>query len=326
MNTTRWTLLFLLTGCSATPVSNDAGPPDVAPTDALTCSGGQVPGYRAGCANPAPFCVPDESTDALALTYCGCDGANFTWNAATPRRPWSHAGPCVVDGGAPDAPTLDAPTLDAPTPDAPTLDAPTPDVTDGGARDGSLDAPALDVLTCGAGHVAGYDQGCINPMPRCADDTSGDAVALVFCGCDGTTFSTNQSPPLRPWSHWGSCTPDGGVDAVAVDLPSLDAPAVDAAACPLPPIDTAVCARDSDCATVARGCYCGRRPVVGVARTYAAAAARCEEEAASRCALGCPVMEGSVAQDGRSPADGGAIAVRCEPQASGVGSCRTYVP
>ena len=44
------------------------------------------------------------------------------------------------------------------------------------------------------------------------------------------------------------------------------------------------------------------------------------------CALGCPWMDGRVAQDGRSVTDGGTIAVRCERTDAGTRSCRTYVP
>ncbi len=225
--------------------------------------------------------------------------------------------------------------------------------------------------TCPAGQVLGYYGGCDAPQV-CVPNTSGDAVAISFCGCDGVTHTTSQWPPTRRWSSPLSCeaadagdaasdTPRDTVSDVASDTVSdvvsdvaVDAAtdvasdtvsdaatdaatdvasdaqgdvASDVAACPLPPIDTSACSVDGDCASVARGCYCGRQPVFGVSRTYLAAVARCEEEARMHCALGCPVMQGQMAQDGRSVTDGGTIAVRCErSDASSVGSCRTYVP
>lgn len=228
---------------------------------------------------------------------------------------------------------------------------------------------------CPAGQVLGYYGGCDAPAV-CVPNTSGDAVAIRFCGCDGVTHTTAQWPPTQRWSSPLSCeavdagdaasdtprdtssdtatdtatdvTTDAATDVAtdaATDVVS-DAPtdvardtvsdvvsdaqsdvASDVAACPLPPIDTASCASDSDCTTVARGCYCGQQPVNGVSRTYAAAVARCEDEARMHCALGCPIALGQVAQDGRSVTDGGTIAVRCvHSDASSVGACTSYVP
>ncbi len=80
------------------------------------------------------------------------------------------------------------------------------------------------------------------------------------------------------------------------------------------------CGTVADCAMVARGCYCGSQPVVGVARIFAAAAQACEAKAASSCALGCPNFPGQVAEDGASNLDGGTIQVLCD-----VGQCRTVL-
>ena len=188
--------------------------------------------------------------------------------------------------------------------------------------DGATDTPVADadVLTCEPGYVQGYPQGC-SAAPTCVRDTSGDAVAITFCGCDGVTHTTGgQWPPAVRWASSTACEDGGAADG------GSDVGADVALTCPLPPIDTSACVSDVDCTTAARGCYCGQQPVVGVSLGYADAVRRCEAEAAGRCALGCPVALGQVAQDGQSPGDGGAIAVRCERVDGGAGSsCRTYV-
>lgn len=105
-----------------------------------------------------------------------------------------------------------------------------------------------------------------------------------------------------------------------------DAPGDGAAyRCDAPPADLAACLVDADCATVARGCYCGAQPVNGVATKYAEPALACEQAAASSCALGCANEPGEVAQDGKKVAAGAAIAVRCDHSA-GAGTCMSYVP
>lgn len=71
------------------------------------------------------------------------------------------------------------------------------------------------------------------------------------------------------------------------------------------------CSTASDCTTVARGCYCGSQPVIGIARTAASTAQACEAQAAT-CGLGCPTMSGRTAEDGKSDVDGGTITVLCD--------------
>jgi hypothetical protein len=61
----------------------------------------------------------------------------------------------------------------------------------------------------------------------------------------------------------------------------------------------------------ARGCYCGQQPVIGVAKSAGAAAAACEKQAGENCGLGCANFPGQVAEDGKSPDDGGTLEVAC---------------
>lgn len=71
------------------------------------------------------------------------------------------------------------------------------------------------------------------------------------------------------------------------------------------------CVSPSDCTTVARGCYCGQQPVIGVAKSASVAANACETKAGSECGLGCANFPGQVAEDGKSPDDGGTLSVEC---------------
>jgi hypothetical protein len=122
------------------------------------------------------------------------------------------------------------------------------------------------------------------------------------------------------------------------DDPSVDA-SIDGAigsvdgstnyACNAPPQDLTTCTRDSDCATVAVGCYCGLQPVIGVAVTYAATAATCQAAAADACTLGCTTMPGQSAQDGNPIPQGQTASVRCDLQGAMTGTtgiCTTFVP
>ncbi len=82
-----------------------------------------------------------------------------------------------------------------------------------------------------------------------------------------------------------------------------------------------LCTDESDCAMVARGCYCGAQPVLGISKSSLAAAEACEAAARKTCALGCPNAPGRVSEDGKSDLEGGTISVRCE-----LGKCRTVLP
>ena len=72
------------------------------------------------------------------------------------------------------------------------------------------------------------------------------------------------------------------------------------------------CATVSDCTTVARGCYCGAQPIVGVAKSAAAAAQACESQAGAMCALCCANFPGRTAEDGKNDVDGGTVQVLCD--------------
>jgi hypothetical protein len=80
------------------------------------------------------------------------------------------------------------------------------------------------------------------------------------------------------------------------------------------------CQSANECTTVARGCYCGAQPVIGIAKTFATAAQACETTAASKCALGCANMPGQTAEDGKNDIDGGTIEVLCD-----LGKCHTVL-
>ena len=79
------------------------------------------------------------------------------------------------------------------------------------------------------------------------------------------------------------------------------------------------CVVPADCGMVARGCHCGAQPVIGVSKSVLAAAQACETAAANDCALGCAMMPGQVADDGKKD-DVGTIKVVCESS-----MCRTIV-
>ncbi|TMQ11298.1 MAG: hypothetical protein E6J90_34835 [Deltaproteobacteria bacterium] len=95
--------------------------------------------------------------------------------------------------------------------------------------------------------------------------------------------------------------------------------------CASPPADLAGCSVDTDCMTVAIGCYCGAQPVNGVARKYAPTARNCEDAAASSCALGCATQPKLVAQDGAMVDPGTLLGAHCDHSgASAV--CKSYLP
>jgi hypothetical protein len=110
----------------------------------------------------------------------------------------------------------------------------------------------------------------------------------------------------------GCCTPCSDADAgVLMGCP---------AACPTYDGVNKACGTAADCATIARGCYCGAQPVIGIAKQVQAKAMACEADAMAHCALGCPNMPGQQAEDGQNNQDGGAITVLCDQ-----GACRTVL-
>jgi hypothetical protein len=96
--------------------------------------------------------------------------------------------------------------------------------------------------------------------------------------------------------------------------------------CNAAPADLAACSVDTDCSTVAVGCYCGAQPVNGVARKYATTARSCEETSASACALGCASELALMTQDGTKAKVGTTVAARCDHAAGAAGTCKSYVP
>lgn len=103
----------------------------------------------------------------------------------------------------------------------------------------------------------------------------------------------------------GAATADGGGDEGGTDVDG-------AAACPAYDDTNKACITAADCTTVARGCYCGGQPVIGISKSIGAIAAACEAEAGAHCGLGCANFPGQVAEDGKNNVDGGTIAVLCD--------------
>lgn len=167
------------------------------------------------------------------------------------------------------------------------------------------------------GYRALESRGCESVCPP--GPCSGGVCALTgpTLACPRGTRCVMYQPPMADMRA-SPCEPlaDASVDG-AVDVSG------DAVTCPLPE-SAGPCTTDTDCTTLARGCYCGAQPVDGVLRRYAEAAGVCEARNSMNCALGCAVFPGQQAQDGRTVTDGGVVAVRCE-QDGGVGRCRTYV-
>src|SRR4051794_21344114 len=73
-------------------------------------------------------------------------------------------------------------------------------------------------------------------------------------------------------------TGEGGTsDGSLEDGPHADATFMDGASCgAIGGTYDKKCSTAADCATVSRGCYCGATPVLGIAKTAAAAAQACE--------------------------------------------------
>jgi hypothetical protein len=139
------------------------------------------------------------------------------------------------------------------------------------------------------------------------------AVLLGAPGCGSTvTSSSDGGNPDAPTG-----------DGATTDAPLTDAPLTDASGgdgggdsgltCTLlsNTYDTA-CGTASDCTTVARGCYCGAQPIIGIAKSAAAEAQACETKSQSQCGLGCANFPGHVAEDGNNDVDGGTIEVLCD--------------
>jgi hypothetical protein len=50
----------------------------------------------AGCESPDWSCSPADDCAADEVTYCGCDGNEFTDSSTCPRRPYTHIGACAT--------------------------------------------------------------------------------------------------------------------------------------------------------------------------------------------------------------------------------------
>ena len=140
-------------------------------------------------------------------------------------------------------------------------------------------------------------------------------IALVTsAGCSGGSLPLDDGDGGEGGSESGP-----GSDAAPSDAPSAsDAAPTDGGGgltCGQLGGDYAnakACATVADCTTIAKGCYCGAQPIIGIAKTEASAAAACEMKAGSQCALGCANFPGHTAEDGNNDADGGTIDVLCD--------------
>lgn len=74
----------------------DAPPMDVPPTVCAACGGPNSASclYAPGCGAPQRVCSTNSCGDAVALSYCGCDGRTFVTGCLTPDRPYRASGPC----------------------------------------------------------------------------------------------------------------------------------------------------------------------------------------------------------------------------------------
>ena len=141
-------------------------------------------------------------------------------------------------------------------------------------------------------------------------------------GSPGPTSTVTPSPgPTTPPSSGDAASPPPDGSTPADGASSVDAGAFTCAITGGTYTDaTKTCTAVADCGMVARGCYCGSQPVVGVNKAYLAAAQACETKAGMACPLGCVSGPGQVAEDGKLPGDGGVIVVKCA-----LGKCLTVV-
>ena len=133
-------------------------------------------------------------------------------------------------------------------------------------------------------------------------------------GCNGGSFPADDGGAEGGFE-------EGGTDSATSDSSFADAARSDGASADAgfacgqlggTYTNVKACNTASDCTTIAKGCYCGAQPVIGISKSAAAAATACEMKASSQCALGCANSPGRVAEDGANDVDGGTIQVLCD--------------
>jgi hypothetical protein len=173
--------LFAAQGCTT-----------AAPLDAMCgnrCAAGEICIVAPGCSGDTTYrCAPNTCADAALLSFCGCDGQNFTRGGCPPmNQRYAHAGVCG-DGAFVDATPSDAPVSDG----------------CGGA--------------CTGGTYCAVAPGCDGaPTYQCAPNTCADASLVLFCGCDGQSFQNPEgacTPRTRRYRATGPCV-DAGVSVDA---------------------------------------------------------------------------------------------------------------
>jgi hypothetical protein len=137
------------------------------------------------------------------------------------------------------------------------------------------------------------------------------ASLSLAAGCSGTAPTAIDSGIIA--TSEGGTTDDGSPtpDAAPVDA-STDTSSGGDSSLVCPGSYSKSCTTVADCTTVAKGCYCGKQPIVGISSGAAKVANTCEQNNQSHCALGCANQAGQVAEDGKSTDDGGTIQVRCD--------------
>jgi hypothetical protein len=145
------------------------------------------------------------------------------------------------------------------------------------------------------------------------------AAVVVAAGCGSTASApAGTSADASADGARDDASPN---DAAVADADASDgSTAADGSACVLMGgIYDKTCATAADCLMVARGCYCGAQPIIGVAKSAQMAAQACESEAQTKCALGCANAPGHVGEDGQNDEGTGRnLEVLCD-----AGKCHT---
>jgi hypothetical protein len=146
----------------------------------------------------------------------------------------------------------------------------------------------------------------------------GVALIALAAACSGTGSTKGSSGSSDAGAEGGSTIADGstadGAGGGGTDGGGStdDGGGADGAACPQYKDADKACMTAADCTTVAKGCYCGSQPVIGISKSISALADACETSNAMNCALGCANFPGQIADDGKTTNDGGTITVLCD--------------
>jgi hypothetical protein len=143
--------------------------------------------------------------------------------------------------------------------------------------------------------------------------------SVVAAACSSST-TTLPGEPLADASTDGARADGSTSDAALADSSTGTDSATDGGACVLMGgVYDKTCVTAADCLMVARGCFCGAQPIIGVAKSAQPAAQACESQAEKSCALGCANAPGHVGEDGQNDEGTGRnLEVLCD-----LGKCHT---